>query len=83
MSSMGENMKEKPNRSILKAISWRITGSLDTIIVSFFVTGSVKIAFSIGVVEVFTKMLLYYLHERVWNKIQFGREIEKDMDYNI
>ena len=80
---MGENMKEKPNRSILKAISWRITGSLDTIIVSFFVTGSVKIAFSIGVVEVFTKMLLYYLHERVWNKIQFGREIEKDMDYNI
>ena len=83
MSCMGENMKEKPNRSILKAISWRITGSLDTIIVSFFVTGSVKIAFSIGVVEVFTKMLLYYLHERAWNKIQFGREIEKDMDYNI
>ncbi len=68
-------MREKPNRSILKAISWRITGSLDTILVSYLITGNIKIAASIGVVEIITKSILYYLHERVWNKINFGREI--------
>ena len=68
-------MREKPNRSILKAISWRITGSLDTILVSYLITGTIKIAASIGVVEIITKSILYYLHERVWNKINFGREI--------
>jgi uncharacterized membrane protein len=71
-------MIERHQRSILKALSWRATGTVDTIVVSFIVTGRLKVAFSIGFVELFTKIGLYYLHERVWNKIGFGRENRED-----
>jgi len=64
---------EKHYRSLVKAVSWRLTGTLDTIIVSFFVTGHIKLALTIGFVELFTKIGLYYAHERIWNKISFGR----------
>ena len=67
-------MKEKRKRSIVKAISWRVTGTLDTFVVSYIITGKVTVAISIGIIEVFTKMILYYFHERTWNKIKFGRE---------
>jgi uncharacterized membrane protein len=60
-------------RSFAKAISWRTTGTVDTMIISWVVTGNVKFAVSIGLVEVFTKSLLYYAHERVWLKIPFGQ----------
>jgi adenylylsulfate kinase len=61
-------------RHILKTISWRIVGTIDTMIVSYIVTGSIKIGLAIGGFEVFTKMVLYYLHERVWfNYISIGR----------
>ncbi len=75
-------MHEKSYRSILKSISWRITGTLDTILISFIITGSIKVAASIGLVEVFTKMILYYFHERVWNKIKLGKT-QEDPEYNI
>lgn len=55
-------------KSLVKTISWRVVGTLDTIVIAYFLTGETSIAFSIGSVEVFTKMVLYYLHERVWNK---------------
>ncbi|MHB8336576.1 MAG: DUF2061 domain-containing protein [Ignavibacteriaceae bacterium] len=66
-------MIDNHNRSIIKAISWRVFGSMDTILVSLFITRSYKLALSIGFIEVFTKMLLYYFHERLWNKVNFGR----------
>ncbi len=75
-------MSENHTRSILKAISWRITGTVDTIVVSYFVTGQIKMALSIGFVELFTKIGLYYLHERAWNRISFGRA-KKGKDYEI
>ena len=55
-------------RHILKTISWRVLGTLDTIILSWVITGSWKIGLSIGGVEVITKMILYFLHERAWYK---------------
>ena len=61
-------------RSIVKALSWRLTGTIDTFVVSFFITHKVTIALSISGVEVFTKMFLYYWHERIWNKLKFGRK---------
>ncbi|OGV51144.1 MAG: hypothetical protein A2017_17810 [Lentisphaerae bacterium GWF2_44_16] len=70
-------MNEKQWRSILKAISWRLIGTLDTIFLSWIITGKITIAVSIGMFELFTKMFLYYLHERGWNKIKFGKSIEK------
>lgn len=55
--------------SLMKTISWRILGTLDTILISYLMTGEVKIALSIGGLEVITKMVLYYLHERAWIKL--------------
>lgn len=64
---------DRPIRSLAKAISWRVTGSLDTMLLSWFFTKSLTIAAAIGLTEVVTKMVLYYLHERVWNRISLGR----------
>ena len=64
---------EKRYRSFVKAFSWRITGTLDTILISFLVTGRIAFAVTIGGVEVITKVLLYYFHERIWSCIKFGR----------
>jgi len=75
-------MTEKHTRSMVKALSWRATGTVDTIVVSYFVTGQIKLALSIGLVELFTKIGLYYVHERVWNRISFGRT-KSDRDYQI
>ena len=77
-------MKEKHWRSGTKALSWRLVGTVDTIILSWIVTGKVGIAFSIGGLELFTKMSLYYMHERIWNKITIGRHPEiKGVSYEI
>ncbi len=76
-------MIENSKRSAFKAISWRITGTLDTIIISYFITGKIKWALSIGGVEIFTKIFLYFLHERAWNRINFGRKLAKEAEYNI
>lgn len=65
---------DRPIRSLAKAISWRITGTVDTILLSWFFTGSIGTALSIGLTEVLTKMFLYYAHERVWNRVSLGRE---------
>lgn len=76
-------MHEKPYRSVVKAISWRTVGTIDTIIVSYFITGNLVMAASIGTIEVITKMALYYFHERAWNKISFGKVKEPVVDYQI
>lgn len=68
-----DRTSEKPLRSITKAISWRIIGTLDTIVISWFLTGEIDTALAIGSIELVTKMLLYFGHERVWNRINFGK----------
>ena len=55
-------------RHILKTITWRVIGTIDTIILSWLLTGSWKIGLSIGGLETITKMVLYFIHERVWFK---------------
>jgi uncharacterized membrane protein len=76
-------MREKSYRSIAKSVSWRTIGTIDTIVISLIVTGKPDVAIAIGGVEVFTKMGLYFLHERVWNKIKFGKQAESRIDYQI
>ena len=76
-------MKDKNYRSILKSISWRITGTIDTFLISYFITGKFTIAMSISGVEILTKFTLYYFHERLWNKINIGREKEIQPEYEI
>jgi len=60
-------------RHIAKTISWRIIGTIDTVIISGLITGNIKIGLTIGGVEIITKMILYYFHERLWyNLSKFG-----------
>jgi uncharacterized membrane protein len=63
---------DKHYRSVIKGTSYRFFGTIDTVIIAFFVTHNYGQAFHIGFVEVFTKIGLYYLHERLWHKISFG-----------
>ena len=65
---------EKPIRSIVKAMSWRVIGTIDTMIISWFITGELTMALSIGSIEVVTKMMLYYGHERIWNLIKWRKQ---------
>ena len=65
-------------RHIAKTVSWRIIGTLDTIILSWIITGNLKMGMAIGGVEVITKMILYFLHERAWYKLsKFGVNVKK------
>jgi len=63
------SLEDKPVKSALKAVTWRIVGTIDTMIISYIITGKMTVALSIGSIEVFTKMILYYFHERLWAHI--------------
>lgn len=65
-------------RHIIKTFSWRIIGTLDTIVLAWIISGSPLIGLKIGGVEIVTKMLLYYLHESVWYKSDYGLEVREN-----
>lgn len=64
--------RETLKRTTTKTVSWRTIASLDTILLAWFYTGNVGTALSIGGLEIFSKMLLYFIHERVWARLPFG-----------
>jgi uncharacterized membrane protein len=66
--------REGHGRSFIKAVSWRMVGTIDTFIISFIVTGKISLAGSIASIEVVTKILIYYLHERVWMLVPWGHQ---------
>tara|TARA_B100001564_G_scaffold343826_1_gene340783 strand:- start:725 stop:931 length:207 start_codon:yes stop_codon:yes gene_type:complete len=59
-------------RSICKAISWRIVGTLDTMALGWIITGDPLLGIKIGALELVTKFILYYLHERIWLRSKYG-----------
>lgn len=70
-------------RSIAKAVSYRLLGSISTALIVFVFSGNAKISAGIGALDVVTKLALYYLHERVWNYVPFGRGDRGAPDYEI
>ncbi|MEM7745061.1 MAG: DUF2061 domain-containing protein [Pseudomonadota bacterium] len=66
--------RETKRRSGAKTATWRVTASLDTMLLALLFTGSLGTAISIGTLEVLTKLLLYYFHERAWGRIQWGTQ---------
>ena len=72
---------EKRYRSIIKGFTWRVLATLTTVGISWFITKEIELALSIGSIEVFAKMALYYFHERTWNKINLGKK--KLIEYEI
>ena len=69
-----ENVGDSPYRSLAKAVSWRVTGTIDTFIISWIITGELTLATGIALTELVTKVVLYWLHERAWNKSNLGRK---------
>jgi len=68
-----DTSQEKIKRSLAKTISWRVIGTIDTILISWLITGAITLALSIGTIELVSKMGLYFLHERTWNIIKWGK----------
>jgi uncharacterized membrane protein len=65
--------QENIKRSIVKTISWRVVGTLATVTISYVITGTLALAFSIGGIELVSKMVLYFFHERAWNNLKWGK----------
>ena len=61
-------------RSIAKTLSWRFVGTLLTTILLYIATGQLAIAIGFGLIDTLVKFVAYFIHERVWNKIKFGRD---------
>ncbi len=64
-------------RHLLKTFTWRVVGTLDTILLGWLVSGDPTVGVAIGSLEVITKMILYYLHERAWYSVDFGIQRDK------
>jgi uncharacterized membrane protein len=65
-------------RHVFKTITWRIIGTVDTILIGWLVSGDPMVGLTIGSFEVFTKMILYFIHERIWYKVNLG--VKRDVD---
>lgn len=68
-------------RSIIKAVSWRAGGTVVTCLVAWFLTGSLDLATRIGIVDTVIKIGAFYIHERFWNRVDFGKQ--KPPEYQI
>lgn len=65
-------VRESRKRHIAKTLTWRGVGTVDTMLLSWFITGNPFTGLKIGMSELLTKMILYYLHERVWYRVDYG-----------
>lgn len=68
-------------RSLIKAVSWRTGGTLVTVIITWILSGSLDLAAKVGLMETVVKIGAFYLHERIWNWLDFGKE--KPPEYQI
>ena len=69
-------------RHIAKTITWRLVGTADTMLLAWFITGNPLTGFKIGGLEAVTKMILYYLHERLWYRINF-RKVKDESKFEV
>ncbi len=74
---------ESRKRSIVKTITWRIIATLITVSIVYFFTREVVLSAGIGLVDVIVKVIAYYSHERIWDRIYFGRRKKVKEDYTI
>ena len=69
--------RESRSRSLLKGLTWRCIATATTILIAWAITGDTKVALEIGLVEVFAKIVVYYVHERAWARIPVGLEVHE------
>lgn len=65
---------DSKKRHLAKTVTWRVVGTIDTMLLAWIISGDPMIGLQIGFAEVVTKMVLYYFHERAWYKMDFGVE---------
>lgn len=70
-----KEMREARERSIIKALTWRVIATSTTMILAYAATGDMKIAGAIGAADVVIKLFFYYVHERAWGRIPWGRNV--------
>jgi len=66
-------MSDTNQRSLVKTVSWRITGSTATFAIAYLISGNLNIAGTIAIIQLTANTILYYIHERIWDKIGWGR----------
>ena len=66
-------MIDTPKRSLVKTVSWRITGSGATFLISYLISGNFTVAGSIATIQLVSNTILYFIHERIWNRIRWGQ----------
>jgi uncharacterized membrane protein len=71
---------ETRRRSLAKSLSWRVVAGIITALVALAMTGQMKFAAEIGAIDTTVKLLIYFFHERVWNKIDYGRVSAPDYE---
>jgi adenylylsulfate kinase len=74
---------ESHSRSIAKAVSYRILGSTTTALIFFVLTGKMSLSLGAGALDMVLKIGAYFVHERIWNHINFGRTSAKAPEYEI
>ena len=67
-------LSDTNSRSLVKTICWRITGSSATFLIAYIMIGNFAIAGTIGIIQLVSNTILYYIHERIWNIIKWGRK---------
>ena len=70
-------LRESKKRHFAKTVTWRLVGSMDTMLVAWIISGNPFIGLKVGLAEITTKMILYYIHERVWYRYNFGLEAKR------
>ncbi|MEN8188006.1 MAG: DUF2061 domain-containing protein [Bacteroidota bacterium] len=75
-----DKTKDTEKRSILKAATWSIVGAITTISIAYILTVPLKTSILIGVIEIFTRFLFYFIHERFWNKVKWGKRKSKQIE---
>ena len=69
---MSEPVMESRTRSLMKGLTWRLIATLTTITIAWLIIGDVSVALQIGLIEVFAKIAIYYIHERAWAHVKLG-----------
>lgn len=76
-------LRESRKRHLAKTVTWRMVGTIDTMILAWIISGDPMTGLKIGFSEVATKMILYYIHERVWYKVKFGLPLKKEEEVTV
>ncbi|MCK4257694.1 MAG: DUF2061 domain-containing protein [Halanaerobiales bacterium] len=66
------------SKTLFKTITWRLTASITSVVIIYFLSGELKIAGSFAIFETISKTIFYYLHEKIWEKVKLPSKNDKE-----